>query len=198
MFRLYDQPFPEGDYRYVQISHVVTDVVAAAWDWVDLHGAGPFLLLPPADFEAPYRGGVTRLRYRIGVTQLGPMQVELIEVLDDSPSYFRDMYAPGEAGPHHLSSVTSDFDGALAHYTARGFEPVSVFGSSAGRVAYVDTRPATGLFTEILEQTDVMLHGLRKTAAICATWDGTDPVRVFSGGRGYDVPPRPTTTKDRS
>lgn len=191
MFRLYDQPFPQGDYRYVQLSYVVADAVAASWNWADLHGAGPFLVLPPSDFEAPYRGGMTRLRYRIAVTQFGPLQLELTEVLDDSPSHYRDMYAPGEAGPHHLSTVTSDFDAAVAHYRALGLEPVSIFTSAVGRVAYVDTRPTLGLFTEVLENTDAMLRGLRGTARICANWDGADPVRIMTDGRNYEVAPRP-------
>lgn len=192
MFRLYDQPFPEGEYRYVQMSFVVPDVVAAAWDWVDLHGAGPFLLLmPPADFEAPHRGRVARLHYRLGVTQLGPLQIELVELLDDSANYYRDMYPPGHGGPHHLSTITSDFDAAVAHYTERGLTPVSSFSSAAGRVAYIDTRAETGLFTEVLERTEVMLKGLRGTARLCGAWDGSDPVRAMVPGEGWQPVPRP-------
>ncbi len=192
MFRLYDQPFPDGEYRYVQMSFVVADVVAAAWDWVDLHGAGPFLLLmPPADFDASYRGGTARMRYRLGVTQLGPLQIELVEVLDDSANYYRDMYAPGQSGPHHLSTITSDYDAAIAHYSARGHEPVSTSSSPSGRVAYIDTRAETGLFTEVLERTELMLKGLRGTARLCAKWDGTDPVRVMVPGEGWQPVPRP-------
>ena len=192
VFRLYDQQFPSGDaYRYVQLSYVVPDLVTAAWDWVDLHGAGPFLILPPTDFQAPYRGGTTRLRYRIAVTQLGPLQLELTEVLDDAPSHYRDMYGPGEGGPHHLSTVTSDFDGAVAHYEASDADVVTVFSSPAGRVCYVDTRQRLGLFTEVLECTDVMMRGLRGTASLCARWDGTDPVRVMTQEREYAAVPHP-------
>jgi hypothetical protein len=195
MFKLYDQPFPDGDYRYLQIAFVVPDVVRAAWDWVDLHGAGPFLLLmPPAEFDAPYRGGTAHLHYRLGVTQLGPLQIELIEVLDDTPDYYRDMFGPGEGGPHHISTFTSDFDAAIAHYAGRGLPPVSTSTSPVGRVAYIDTRSETGLYTEVLERTELMLDGLRSTARLCAQWDGTNPVRVKVPGQGWQPVPRPTSS----
>jgi len=197
MFRLYDQPFPDGEYRYVQLSYVVPDVVAAAWRWVDLYGAGPFLLLPPTEFDAAYRGGIAHMHYRLGVTQLGPLQLELVEVLDEAPNYFREMYAPGEGGPHHLSTVTSDFDGTLAHFTSLGLEPVATSTSRVGRVAYIDTRPTLGLFTEVLEHTEAMFKGLRGTARVCANWDGTDPVRRMTGGRDYEPVPRPAPATAR-
>jgi hypothetical protein len=193
MFRFYDQPFPEGEYRHIQMGYVVRvrDLVTAAWTWVDLYGAGPFVIPPARVLEGFYHGRPIRYLQQLAMTQMGPLQIELIHVTSDDPTHYSDMYDLDQAGPHHLSTSVADFDKAMAHYDGSGYELVTLLPMSGSRVAYFDTRPATGLFTEVIERNDRLMGGLNRTASLSANWDGTDPVRVHTPGQGYEVPPRP-------
>jgi hypothetical protein len=188
-FRFYDQPFPEGAYRFVQLGFVVDDLLAAAHRWATVYGAGPVFVMPYAGpVPARYRGEPGELDYQIAVTQLGPLQVELIEPRSDAPSVYRDVFDRGERGVHQLSTVTGDFDAAMAHYTALGYQPWNELDTAIGRVAYFDTRDDIGLVTEVIEESPGFLRALARTASVCANWDGRDPIRILRPGGGYDVP----------
>ena len=52
-FRWYQQPFPTGEYTFMQLASLVDDVVAAAQRWVDVYGVGPFYVLPPQPGRSP-------------------------------------------------------------------------------------------------------------------------------------------------
>lgn len=189
-FHWYQQPVPTGEYSFMQLASLVDDVVTAAQRWVDVYGVGPFYVLPargPA--TVTYRGETTELELKIAVSQAGPLQIELIEQVSDGPSVYRDVYGPGESGLHHLCTVAKDYDEAVAHYTGLGFEFVAEQDAPGiGRVGYVDTVDDFGFITEIVEWSEPFLTLLSKTARVCATWDGSDPVRLMRPTGGYDVP----------
>ena len=43
---LFEQPWPEGEYRLFQLGHVVDDVVSAAATWARVFGIGPSTSCP--------------------------------------------------------------------------------------------------------------------------------------------------------
>lgn len=178
-FTLVQEPFPAGDYSWFQLAFVVDDLEAAAWRWVEAYGVGPFYVLPATGPRpARYRGEPSELDLQLAVTQAGPVQIELVVQRCDNPSVFRDVYAPGRAGVHHIATMTADFDGAVAHYRGLGYEAVTELDTGMGRVAYLDTLAALGLMTEVVERSDVFTRLLAGTARVCAAWDGTDPIRT--------------------
>jgi Glyoxalase/Bleomycin resistance protein/Dioxygenase superfamily len=179
-YRLYQQAFPTGDYSFMQLAFVVDDVEAAAHRWVEAHGVGPFFVLPdngPA--RVVHRGVETQLHTRIAVTQTGPLQIELVQQLSDNASVFRDLYGSGEGGAHHLCTLVADYDASVAHYAGLGYElAAEQYAPGLGRVGYIDTAAGLGVMTELVERSPAFLAMLAKTASICATWDGTHPVRL--------------------
>lgn len=187
--RLYQQPFPTGDYSFMQLAFVVDDVIEASRRWADLQGVGPFFVLPdrgPAIVR--HRDVETSLHCRMAVSQAGPLQIELIEQLTDGPSVYRDIHGPVGVGAHHLCTMTRDYDKSVAHYVDRGLElAAEQHAEGIGRVCYIDTSKELGLMTEIVEWSDAFLAMLSGTARACARWDGTDPVRVLRLTGGYDV-----------
>ena len=82
---LFEQPWPEGDFRFFQLGHVVDDVFAAADSWVRTFGIGPFHVLPIIDQRADYGGEIRTVRVQVAVAQAGPVQVELIQRPDSEP-----------------------------------------------------------------------------------------------------------------
>jgi hypothetical protein len=51
---LFEQPWPEGEFRFFQLGHVVDDVFAAAASWARTFGVGPFHVLPVVEQRANY------------------------------------------------------------------------------------------------------------------------------------------------
>jgi Glyoxalase/Bleomycin resistance protein/Dioxygenase superfamily len=184
---LYEQAWPEGEFRFFQMGHVVDDLVAAARRWATVFGVGPFHLLPVVDQQLTHADGeVKTLRIQVGVAQAGPVQIELIQQHCDTPSIYRDWSRGGTSGFHQVATVTEDYEGKKGHLQALGHDVVAESLGGRFRVAYVDTVRAFGFYTEIVEHTPEFLEQLQSISRTCAGWDGTDPVRVLTRD-GYRV-----------
>jgi hypothetical protein len=188
---LFEQPWPEGDFRLFQLGHVVDDVVAAALAWVGTFGVGPFHVLPVVDQRLTYSDGEERsIRVQVAVAQAGPVQIELIQQHCTTPSFYRDWSRNGTSAFHQVATVTGDYDAKKAHFRAAGHAVVAESLGGRFRVAYVDTVAAFGFYTEIVEQTPGFLAQLQTISETCAGWDGSDPVRLLTRD-GYRVPEAP-------
>ena len=184
---LYEQSWPDGDYRFFQLGFVVDDVVAAATRWASVFGVGPFVVLPRRTSTCTYRGREIQQETQLATAQAGPVQIELIQQHSDGPSIFRDLYPAGESGFHQLCTVTYDFDGKVARLEGLGYEIAGSIDARGYRVAYVDTVDDFGFFTEIVAHNAGFLEQLQQQAQTCADWDGTDPVRLLTRD-GYRTP----------
>lgn len=184
---LFEQSWPDGEYRFFQVGFVVEDVLASAAKWAQLFGIGPFHVLPVVEQNATYRGAPATISIQVAVAQAGPVQIELIQQHCDRPSIFRDWSSNGTASFQQLATVTADYNGKKAHYERLGYELAAESASGKFRVAYIDTVADFGFYTEVVEQTDSFLQQLDKISQTCATWDGTDPVRLLTRN-GYRVP----------
>ena len=186
MIPLYEQPWPEGDYRFFQIGHVVDDIVAAARRWATVFGIGPFHVLPVVEQEARYGDELRVVRMQVGVAQAGPVQIELIQQHCDTPSIFQEWSRSGTSTFHQVATVTGDYEAKKAHYESLGYA-VAAEGLTGMRIAYIDTAAEFGFYTEVVEGGPPFLQQLAGIAETCAAWDGTDPVRLLTRG-GYRVP----------
>ncbi|HET6950388.1 MAG TPA: VOC family protein [Acidimicrobiales bacterium] len=190
---LFEQPWPEGEFRFFQLGHVVTDVIAAAATWAQVFGVGPFHVLPVTDQRLTYDDELRTIRLQIAVAQSGPVQIELIQQHCATPSIYREWSRGGTSGFHQMATVTSDYDGKKAHFEALGYDVVAESLSGSFRVAYVDTAAAFGFYTEVVERTSGFLDQLRRISQTCAGWDGSDPVRLLTRD-GYRVPEAEAST----
>jgi len=184
---LFQQPWPEGEFRFFQLGFVADDLLAAAARWAAVHRVGPFHVLPAAEVDCTYRGTRSALSLQIAVAQAGPVQIELIEQRDDRPSVYRDPFTATQAGFHQLCTVTPDYDGRRRHLEGLGYELASEIVAGGYRVGFYDTVADFGFFTEVVEETPGFVAQLAAISRTCAEWDGTDPVRLLSRG-GYRTP----------
>jgi hypothetical protein len=185
---LYEEPWPEGEYRFFQIGHVVDDLVSAANRWAVVFGVGPFHVLPVVDQQLTMPDGQTcALQIQVAAAQAGPVQIELIQQHCDTPSIYRDWSKGGTSSFHQLATVTDDYDAKKAHYERLGHPTAAESVGGRFRVAYVDTSATFGFYTEIVERTPGFVRQLEVVSRTCAAWDGTDPVRLLTRD-GYRVP----------
>lgn len=174
---------------FCQVAWVVDDLDAAIEHWRATTGVGPI-------FVGRHIGGMlTDLRHRglpaevdmsAAVAQAGPILIELIQQHGSAPSPYRDVFAEGEGGLHHVQAFVDDVDAECRKYESLGFEVVMT-GQLAGTspVAYVDTRSAIGCMTELMEHDGPAAQMYKAIEAIAAEWDGsTDPIRDLASLMG--------------
>jgi hypothetical protein len=185
--RLFQQPWPEGEFRFLQLGFVVEDLLRDAERWTRVHGVGPFHVFPRVEAVCTHRGTESKLDLQIAVAQAGPVQIELIEQFGEGPSVYRDLFRKGESGFHQICTLTRDYDGKRSHYEQLGYTLASEMSTRSGRIAFYDTVRDFGFFTEVAESSPSFLANLAKISETCAAWDGTDPVRLITRD-GYRTP----------
>jgi hypothetical protein len=165
----------------VQYAYVVNDLDEGIRHWVEVMGAGPFFVSRNhVGREHTYRGRRDDAVFSYAFGQAGPTQVQLIQMMDDRPSVYRDMYPDGTEGFHHVACLVpaADMPAEVQRFVDAGCEVASTLHSYVP-VAYLDCRATLGFFVE--------LHGLNEDVAELFAeirtahehWDGvTDPVRV--------------------
>ena len=87
---------------YFQVAFLVDDIDRAMDAWV-AEGVGPFYVQREPKLDTVlHRGARADFRFSVAYAQSGGLQIELISQQGDEPSYYRDVFAPGESGFHHI------------------------------------------------------------------------------------------------
>ena len=117
---------------FVQIGVVVRDLDETIKTLSEVFGLGPFRVIdwPPAD-----RHDIIRLYYgqpasftaRMAFTELGPIELELIQPLD-GPSIWADFLAQHGPGIHHIRFNVTELE-PVVEYLANHNIPVAQMGS---------------------------------------------------------------------
>ena len=170
---------PLARYPVFQYAWVVNDLDDGCRRWNAVTGAGPFFVTRfhkgqnHVDHGQPFTGG---LSYAFGYA--GETQIQLIQVHDDTPSIYRDMFKAGEEGFHHVAMLVPDPPWAeKARFEAAGYPSVSELWATAD-VCYIDTRAAIGCFTELHGDNEAIRAVFRGWKAAADGWDGsTDVIR---------------------
>ena len=104
--------------------------------------------------------------------------LEYVQQDEESPSPFRDMYAPGESGVHHMATIVDSLPRAYAHYQSLGFEVAARAATLTGtEFAFIDTTESLGHMIEIYERSEALVGFYDLVQAASVDWDGTDPIR---------------------
>lgn len=135
---------------FFQQAWFVTSIDEAARKWSDAFGAGPFCMVRHHHCdEFTYRGTAQEADVSYAFGYLGDMMIQFIEQHDEKPSIYRDMFAPGEEGFHHVAYLVSDFAAERRRWINMGHELATELYADEVNAAYFDTRDLNGGFTEI-------------------------------------------------
>ncbi|MDA0339215.1 MAG: VOC family protein [Proteobacteria bacterium] len=166
--------------QFLQAAWIVNDLEQAVERWLKTTRVGPFFIIPHVSVEnALYRGTPTTIDFSGALAQAGPMQIELIQQHSDTPSAYRDTFAPGQEGFHHVCGFIEDFDAEVEHYRQQD-SPLAFEGAFGDmRFGYVDTRASVGFMTEVIEDRDSIRQMFKMVADAAIDWDGADPIRTL-------------------
>jgi hypothetical protein len=158
----------------VQNAYVVDDLDAAVDQWHAALGLGPFFMRRHLCLDRVlYRGRPARLDFSAAYVQAGPIMIELVQQHDDEPSAFRDMFARGQHGLHHVAIVPDDYEACVAGFGGLGCPVVTEMHARAGRgAALVDTRALLGHMTEVYFPTSGLQRLYAEVAQAARQWDG--------------------------
>lgn len=171
-----------SDFR--QVAWVVDDIDTAVAHWRTATGAGPFFVgrhIGAMITDTHYRGAPADIDISAAVAQVGSIVVELIQQHGGTPSPYREVFAEGQGGLHHMQAFVDDVEAASQAYQGLGFDVV-LTGMLAGisPVVYVDTRSTIGCMTELMERQGPASQMYAAIAAATTDWDGTNAVRDLS------------------
>ena len=139
-----------GTYPIFQQAYLVNDIEASIRHWNRLFGAGPFVVVPHHKTERfAYRGTDAEADVSYAFGYLGDMMIQFIQQHDDTPSIYRDMFAKGEEGFHHVGVLVHDWQTERQRLLDMGFDIACELWADNVNAAYFDTRSVNGGFTEI-------------------------------------------------
>lgn len=166
-------------YKPVQIAYFVTDIRAAARKMASTFGAGPFFAIDRIELDwGEHRGNPCQFLHSSAYGQWGDVMMELVQQDEEGPSPFRDLFAPGQEGLHHVACFVDSVDDTLGRYAQLGFPTAARAMSKIGtEFAFIDTTALLGHMLEIYvaDETLAGFYDFVKTAS--QGWDGVDPVR---------------------
>ena len=125
-----------------QVSYVVEDLESALERYEPLFG--PFQLADSPLEGCTYRGRAVDCRLRLAINRSGPLEIELIQVLEGEAPHSEHLRAHGE-GLHHVRFRVKDLDGKLELLASEGFDTIFYKRFAPGLAfAYVETPEAIG------------------------------------------------------
>lgn len=137
-----------------QVAYIVRDIDTAIQQWHEQHGVGPFLVARNAAplSNAYYRGNKAQTaRVNIAFAYVDDMQLELIELIGDTPSLYKEALDRAITGVHHYAVCVDDFPAAYDWALDNGYEAVVDAGvDGLARMSYVENRDA-GLILEVIQ-----------------------------------------------
>ncbi|MER6081324.1 VOC family protein [Streptomyces sp. NPDC001833] len=163
-----------------QLGYMVRDIEKAMDHWVNVMGVGPFFHIPrlvPDNFT--HRGVSHQAPFAAAVANSGPLQIELVQPLDDTPSMWNEFLEDQGEGLQHVAYWTDDYDTVLAQALDSGLQVGHQGSLGGGRFVYFDTPSHAGTVIELSEYTGEKLALFSAVREAAAHWDGSDPIRVL-------------------
>jgi hypothetical protein len=163
-----------------QIAYVVEELDASIERWIESFGVGPWLVYRNATMRGRYRDANTAVKIHVGLSYQGDVQIELIQVISDTPSPYQDAAGRSRTGMHHIAWHAADLDGTVAAAMARGLRPVFEASNGVVRVAYMESPQEPGPLFEFIEASPIILDGFAAGMQAAGDWDGhSEPVHVI-------------------
>ena len=174
-------PLPFPNRAFMQVCWLVPDLEEAIDGWVRSAGVGPFFWFD----DVGATGGVHRGEpadfptSTAAIAYAGDVQVELVCQENDEPGVFRDLFARGEYGLHHMALVCEDYEAERDIYVEAGAELAYEAYVGSTRTCWVDTSPTLGFMVELLEPSRSRSRGFAAMRAAAESWDGKNPITRF-------------------
>jgi hypothetical protein len=162
----------------MQHGYIVGDVEKTALEWAERVGVGPFYILERNVMEDYYyRGQRMTIELKLGFAYWGSVQVELIQQINDAPSFYRDAARTGLDGINHLACIVSGVDSILERRRLKDRVVQSGRMNTGVSFVYLETYAPGGLHLELIDAPAETLMAFAGMEAVSRSWDGSRPLR---------------------
>jgi len=163
----------------VQVAYFVSDIRAEAVKMNAAFGAGPFFVVDNIQLAwAEHRGQPCDYVHSSAYGQWGDVMMELVQQENVGPSPFRDLYAPGETGLHHVATMVDSLPETYNHFDAAGIPLATRSMTTTGtEFSFLDATATLGHFIEVYERNETLLGFYDMVRHASLDWRGEDPVR---------------------
>jgi hypothetical protein len=141
-----------------QVCLIVENLDEAVESYWKLFGIGPWHFYTygkPLVRKMSYHGKPSEYRMRVALSYIGPLRIELIEVMEGDTIY-ADFIREHGYGVHHFGVLVEDMGSAIAEAEICGLtmtQDGSGFGLDGdGHYAYLDTEDKIGVTIELIER----------------------------------------------
>jgi len=141
-----------------QVALVVPNLEEAVENYHKLFGIGDWHFYTygkPLVKRMTYHGQPSEYKMRVALSYLGPMRIELIEMVEGDTVYAEFVKEHGY-GVHHFGVLVEDMEAAIAQAEAAGLSMImdgAGFGRDGdGHYAYLDTEDKLGFTIELIER----------------------------------------------
>ncbi|MBS1704401.1 MAG: VOC family protein [Armatimonadetes bacterium] len=148
-----------GNGQLAQVAIVVRDIETSSQRWATLFGIDPpaYIVTDPGDqVNATYRGVPTKGRAKLAFIDMGGVQLELVEPIENDTAWAEGLDEKGER-VHHLAFWVEDMKVSKEQLQSQGIEMIQRGDMGEGQYAYFDGTEQLGTFIELLEQTKTPL-----------------------------------------
>lgn len=137
-----------------QVGIIVKDLDKAIEYYTSVFGIGPFRVRETRR-KFLYKGKPAECCLKIAIAMSGPIEIELIQVIEGESPHADFLREKGE-GMQHLRFGVRDFDSVLARLSKAGIKPIfsNVKSEPGTRFAYVDSDMVGGVVFEFIERKD--------------------------------------------
>jgi hypothetical protein len=142
---------PQNERTIIQVAHVVRDLEKAINAYSKVFDVGPwdvYTFGPPALRESMYLGKPSDHTYRLAISWVGAVQLELMQPLTGYSCYDDFLERKGE-GLHHIKEKVDDCQQAIAEYAKKGIEVIQSGRFGEDKFYYLDTEPTLGIVIEL-------------------------------------------------
>lgn len=129
---------------------VVKDIEKTAEYYYSTFGIGPFPIREVNMDGGMLRGKPTTSKIKLALAASGPVQIELIQPLEDDNVYTEFINSKGE-GLHHLAFVVDDLEGVVTELSKQGIKPIFNRKAPEYSFAYLDTDKIGGVIFEFIQ-----------------------------------------------
>lgn len=108
--------------KLTQVGLVVRDVEEVAYNYWNILGVGPWKIVtisPPHFRDQVYKGKPIRYSVKVGFTQMGQVELEILQPIDSHTMYDDFLEKHGE-GAHHVQYLTDSIDEIFRHNKIMG------------------------------------------------------------------------------
>lgn len=175
-------PIDEQTDAIFQVAYTVPNLEAALAEWIDKLGVGPWFVLDRIGGPVTtYRGSPGEAEFTVAMAYSGPMLFELIQVLDDKPSVYKEACDRDGYGFHHFAKLRSDPRQDAINGEAKGQK--IVFHSptpGGGEVFFVESGDGLPGYIEFVKDIPATRGVFDKVWRASVDWNGDRPIRNFT------------------